>query len=199
MWQKLPLTQVPRSKQFNNPNKRTTNSRADVITGQGTPCHAGQNTKKQQNVTRLRRLEHASSRQTSGRFTEVAPHQRPHQGFEDGSIAPVFLRASAPPSSSSLSLPFCKPAQYVMKELAEQITSVGDLVNFFPKQKLFLAFQIDQHIAARPTIKNCFLFPSCLLIQTQYCSKELGRSAAPKTKATRLHTYFAMSQLKNKW
>lgn len=75
----------------------------------------------------------------------------------------VFLRASAPSSRASLLLSFCKPAQYDMKELAEHIISVGDLVILFSKQALCLAFHIAQHIAARPTMKNYFPFPKFLL------------------------------------
>ena len=97
------------------------------------------------------------------------------------------LRVSAPDSKTSLSFPFWRPAQYEIKELAKQMTSVGDLINFPSKEKLFLVSQIAQQIAERQTMWNFFPSFRTTHIQIQNCSKEVvGRHLAPRTWATML-------------
>jgi hypothetical protein len=55
--------------------------------------------------------------------------------------------ASALASSACLSLSFERPAQYVRKDEAKQIISVGHLTCFFSKWIVFLVFETAQQIA----------------------------------------------------
>ena len=105
----------------------------------------------------------------------------------------VFLRASGPSSNAFLSLCICKLAQYIMKEIAEHIISIGDLVSFFVKTNIISCFRDCSANGCQANLKNYFLSSNCLLIQIQYCSKELG-DISYKTPHD-----FAMSQSKNKW
>ena len=66
-----------------------------------------------------------------------------------------------------------------MKEEAMQTISVGDLMLFCSKQESFLALQIAQHIAAKPTEWICLWFGRKALAQNQNCSKELGLQTTP--------------------
>jgi hypothetical protein len=79
-----------------------------------------------------------------------------------------------------------------MSAQAKHMIEVGFLINFPSKQALFLVFQIAQHIAATPTVWNCFPNGNHLSHHSQHWLMDLGTLSAPKHFATIAQTAFAV-------